>query len=204
MFVGFIATAATPHSSDSPLCFPFSRPTPFHLKAAFHSITSHILSFFKTPFRSLTVDLAIMPPGPRPPLRSINHPRIFQISPTHYLLHNVEGYLNHTIHAGQIADFINFDQSLREPGELSSFRSMPLGYLKFAELWNSGVHQGDPRRFSTIYFPEGAKEPLLTIAPEPVALANFVITPQQVGLATSNSQPSSASSVQPNPQYNSR
>lgn len=80
---------------------------------------------------------------------------------------------------------------------------MPLGYLKFAELWNSGVHQGDPRRFSTIYFPEGAEEPLLTIAPEPVALADFVITPQQVGLATNNSQPSSASSVQPNPQYNS-
>ena len=78
VFVGFITTAATPHSSESPLCFPFSRPTPFHLKAAFHSITSHILSFFKTPCLSLTVDLeylAIMPPGPRPPLRSIDHPR---------------------------------------------------------------------------------------------------------------------------------
>ena len=207
VFVGFITTAATPHSSESPLCFPFSRPTPFHLKAAFHSITSHILSFFKTPFLSLTVDLeylAIMPPGPRPPLRSIDHPRFSRISPTHYLLRNVEGYLNHTIHAGQIADFINFDQSLREPGELSSFRSMPLGYLEFAELWNSGVHQGDPRRFSTIYFPEGAEEPLLTIAPDPVALADFVITPQQVGLATNNSPPSSVASVQSSPQYNSR
>ena len=81
---------------------------------------------------------------------------------------------------------------------------MPLGYLEFAELWNSGVHQGDPRRISTIYFPEGAEEPLLTVAPEPVALADFVITSQQVGLAITNSQPTYPPSAQPNPQYTSR
>ena len=81
---------------------------------------------------------------------------------------------------------------------------MPLGYLKFAELWNSGVHQGDPQRISTVYFPEGTKKPLLIIAPEPVALADFVITSQQVGLAITNSQPTSPPSAQPNPQYNSQ
>ena len=81
---------------------------------------------------------------------------------------------------------------------------MPLGYLKFAELWNSGVHQGDPQRISTVYFFEGTKKPLLIIAPEPVALADFVITSQQVGLAITNSQPTSPPSAQPNPQYNSQ
>ena len=205
VFVGSITIA--PHLPVSSFFSSFCRSFTSDLNSAIRSFSFSIPSLFKAPFHSITIDLeylTIMPQGPRPPLRSIDHPRFSRISPTHYLLRNVEGYLNHTMHVGQIADFINFDQSLREPGELSSLRSMPLGYLEFAELWNSGVHQGDPRRISTIYFPEGAEEPLLTVAPEPVALADFVITSQQVGLAITNSQPTYPPSAQPNPQYTSR
>ena len=183
VFVGSIAVALP--LSVSSLFSSLHHFPPFNLNATLRSLSTHVLSFFKAPFTSITIDLeylAAMPRGPRPPLRSIDHPRFTRISATHYLLRNVDGYLNYTIHVGQVADFVNFNQTLREPVELSQLRSMPLGYLEFAHLWNSGVHPGDPRRLSIISKPED-DTPNIIVSKEPISLSDFVITQQQVGLS---------------------
>ena len=44
--------------------------------------------------------------------RCVNHRSFTRISPTHYQVRDNSSLLSYTIHVGQIADYINFDEQL--------------------------------------------------------------------------------------------
>ena len=180
LFVGSI-DIVTPTLSVSAFLSAFLRSSPFNLNATFSSLSSFFLSFFPTTFVSPTIDLEHLSFFDMP-LRGVDHPRFTRIAPTHYLLRNSSNFFNLTVHVGQIADFLNFEKSIRTQGGLVDLKSMPLGYLDFAELWNSRTYEGDPRRLSYYSYSENAEEPTTHISPVPVALESFYITQQQVGL----------------------
>jgi hypothetical protein len=178
LFVGS-ADVGTPTPSIFSFFHSFLRSCPFDLKTSFSSFPSRILSFYPTTFISPTIDLEV---SLDMPLRGVDHPRFTRISPTHYLLRNSGNFFNLTIHVGHIADFLNFEKSIRAQSGLADLKSMPLGYLEFADLWNTGVYEGDPRRLSYYSYAENAEEPTIYLSPNPVALESFYITQQQVGL----------------------
>jgi hypothetical protein len=134
-----------------------------------------------------------------PPLRSITHSRFSRISPTHYVIKNVDGYLSVTTHVGQIADYLTFEERLRIQKDFTNFQSIPLGYLEFAQLWNTGVSQNDIRRLSTYSYPEGSDTPSFEISSTPLSITEFFITPDQVGLHSPSSQPQLPSNSGPQP-----
>jgi hypothetical protein len=121
-----------------------------------------------------------MPPNQR----DLHHPHFSRITSTQYYIESAGNYLPSTVHVGQLADFLNFDERMRDAGGIHQLQAMPLGYLEFAAFWNEGVQLGDARRFSTFSYPEGSEQPIVTISTVPVPAADFSITREQVGLRT--------------------
>lgn len=119
------------------------------------------------------------------PPRSIAHPCFLRLSATHYLITTTSIYFDRTVHVGQIADYLNFEQSLREQGDLAGLQSMPLGYLDFAKHWSSGTAPGDSRRLSTFSFPEDEDTPVIHLSSTPISIDDFFIIQDQVGFASS-------------------
>ena len=162
-------------------CSSFFRSLPFVLKTTLRSFSSTVLSSLQPPFTSPTIDLeysSVMPSH-----RGIHHPSFLRLSPTHYLIRDPSGdSSNSTIHVGQIADFLNFDERFREHGNISSFQSIPLGYLDFAHLWNANAPRGDPRRLCSFSYEDGSDYPIISLSDHPVDVEDFFITPEQVGL----------------------
>jgi hypothetical protein len=106
-----------------------------------------------------------------------------RITPTHYLIKDTNNSLSSTVHVGQVADFIKFDEQLRHHGGITSLQSMPVGFIEFAQLWNRGVRENDRRRISEVYLPEDTNEYEAQISNVPVRVTDFFITADQVGLA---------------------
>ena len=180
IYVGFVSPS--PFLINSPR---FS-PSPFKSAASYitrplQQLRHAFSSLVTTPFVSPTVDLVISITMPGP-LRSVDHPRFTRLSATHYLLRDPANSITSTVHVGQIADFLNFDERVRRQG-LHTLHSMPLGFGYFAELWNTGARQGDLRRLSYLGTEQtaGSHSKAVTI---PVHNADFFITPEQVGLAS--------------------
>ena len=154
-------------------------------------------SLFQTPVLSIitnspTVDLDsfhIMPKPPKP--RCIDHPYFTRITPTHYLLKDPDNTLASTIHVGQIADYIEFDEHLRSEG-LPGLQSMPHGYDEFAYLWNVGTQ--NEKRISRVYIPTDSQQYVVDTTITPVPIGDFFITSEQVG----NSTPSTPASAPDN------
>jgi RNase H-like domain found in reverse transcriptase/Reverse transcriptase (RNA-dependent DNA polymerase)/Integrase zinc binding domain/Retroviral aspartyl protease/Zinc knuckle len=182
VFVGYIDTSTPPLTVSSFFSSFFSllHSTSLALKASLHSFASHILPCLRPSFISATIDLEF--DFTMPSIQSVNHPLFSRISPTHYLIKNSNGYLSVTLHVGQVADYFNFEERLRIQKDLSNFQSMPLGYLEFADLWNSGVSSNDIRRLSTYSYVEGSDGPVYDLSSTPLLVGEFFITPEQVGL----------------------
>ena len=85
------------------------------------------------------------------------------------------------MHVGQIADYVSFDNLVRDLGDFSQLQSMPIGFQEFAGYWNNHATPDDHRRFCDIVFPEGADLPTISIPQHPVPIEDFLITPIQVG-----------------------
>ena len=135
-----------------------------------------------TPFISPTINIEVsltMPPPSR-----LNHPYFKCHSATHYEIQsaNPNDCYTSTVHIGQIADFLSFDEHLRERKSLLNIGSIPLGYLDFSDLWNNRVSTGDTRRFSSFYYTEDSDVPTMEISDNPLSISDFFITRDQVGL----------------------
>jgi hypothetical protein len=179
--LGYI-TPSSPLSPFSQILSSFFSTVPSFLNNTLHSFSTHILSCFLPSFISSTVDLEldhIMPPS-----NSVIHPLFSRISSTHYLICHPENYFSVTVHVGQIADYLNFEERLRVQKDFTDFQSMPLGYAEFADLWNTGVSQNDIRRISSFAFPEDSDTHVFNISTTPLLISEFFITPDQVGLRT--------------------
>ena len=86
---------------------------------------------------------------------SINHPSFTRISPTHYLVNDPSASkaLPSTLHVGQIADYLTFNEQLCTHG-ISELQSVPHGFDDFAYLWNIGTSDNDYQQLSRIYVSE--------------------------------------------------
>ena len=108
-----------------------------YLNITISTILSDIHLCLAPSFVSPTIDFeatAIMPS-----LHTVDHPKFNRISTTHYVARASSQYFTATIHVGQIADFFNFEERLRSQNSLDNFQSVPLGFLEFANIWNSGA-----------------------------------------------------------------
>ena len=117
----------------------------------------------------------------RSALHGINHPLLTRISPTNYLLCDVDYPVHTTVHVGQITDYVRFDERLRAYGDTTDFHSIPIGYTDFCTAWNNGTADNDHRRFSTIFLAEDPQHNSVIPSTRPVKLCDFHITPAQAG-----------------------
>jgi hypothetical protein len=81
-----------------------------------------------------------------------------------------------------VADYLNYEQQFRAQRNLTDFKSMPLGFLDFAALWNDGIPAGDSRQLSHFWYSDESNEPTIVISTTPVNSDDFFIGPEQVGL----------------------
>ena len=178
VFLGLIAPEPSERSTLS--CLPS-----LGIADAFkrlYRLTKSIL-YSKPQVDNHTDDLLDMPRN-----NCVDHPYFTRLSPTHYLIRDPKSDLESTIHVGQIADFIKFDELLRAEG-LNNLQSMPLGFDDFAYYWNVGAREQDRRRISRVYIPVDTSEYCVEEADTPVHIRDFFIAPEQVGLATPTSIP---------------
>ena len=177
LFLGSI-TLCQPTSQFLP-CPPFANL--FHyIKPLLLTISALLHRPSPTPFASPTVDLCRLLLT-MPKVRGVKHPSFKRVSATHYLIREPDSSLNSTIHVGQIADYLKFDEQLRLHGGMLCLQSMPLGFPGFANLWNAGARDG--KQISRVYLPDYSDEYHVDICTNPINLDNFHITAEQVGLA---------------------
>ena len=181
--------ALSPHHPEDDCSTPSFLPcNPISvLKHAIKTAFSAICSIFRDPINTYTVDLEhfiLVMPKPR----GINHPFFTRLSPTHYLVRDKSSNnsLPSTLHVGQIADYLTFDEQLRAHG-ISELQSIPHGFDDFAYLWNIGASKNDDRQISRVYVSEDTSNYSVDATTTPVLLTDFFITPEQVGLATPSS-----------------
>ena len=138
-----------------------------------------------------------MPVTHRPILQGINHPLFTRISPTNYLMKDTAYPIHTTIHVGQLAEYLTFDEHLREYGNTAQFNSVPLRFIDFCNTWNAGVLSDDPCRISTVYLADDPNNNQIDPSIHPVVLQDFHISPTQTNaLATTPNQLASDSALQ--------
>ena len=182
-----------PSTAPFLFCTPIPDPS-FLFKRLSQSATSLFQALSSRPFTSTTVDLefSIVMPA----LRGVKHPILHRLSATHYTLREPQDSLSRTIHVGQIADYLKFDEQLRAQEGLDNIQTMPLGYSSFSALWNDYASDNDSRRLSGVYVPEDANRYHVEISSTPVHIADFFITPEQVGIMPSNPEATTTSKEQ--------
>jgi hypothetical protein len=124
-----------------------------------------------------------------PDFPSVNNPNFERTSHTTYLMHIGDPDQKRSVHVGQISRFIDFNNQLSTHPFLKDFRSIPLGFDEFSSAWNAGaLANEDPRRFCQILETEDNETGfILNIPTETVTLADFHITPQQIGRSSAAS-----------------
>ena len=150
------------------------------IKDFFVNIFSSFL-YSSSTFISITIDLKLSISMPKH--CGINHPYFTQISTTHYSIQEPGNSLSCTLHIGQIADYLNFDEQLRFHKGLDCLQSMPLGFSKFSTLWNQGAQSMDTRYVSLVYILEDSAEYHIQLPSTPLTITKFFITAEQVSLA---------------------
>jgi hypothetical protein len=132
------------------------------------------------------------PESAMPFLSGINHPRFTRISPTTYLMRDPNHSAPLTIHTGQIADYIRFDDRLRVQNRFTASTQVPIGFTQFSSTWNEGAAPTDLRRVSTLYYSDQPASYSADISHVPVRLTDFHITPIQAGILPASYQPTSS------------
>ena len=183
----FLGTLDPHHYSDhSSSCLAITNPLTL-LKPFFQSMIRHLhprTSATTSPSIDLD-DLIIEMPPHRD--RGVNHRSFTRISPTHYVIREADSPLSYTVHVGQIADYVNFDEQLRTQG-LRNLSSIPLAFDNFAYLWNTGTSENDLCQVSRVYRPEGADDYTVELSHKPIKTKEFFITSEQVGLFTTKDE----------------
>jgi hypothetical protein len=71
---------------------------------------------------------------------SIQHPQLRRLNETKYVLNNLNSqHPKKLLHVGQISEYVAFDKTLREGCSPASLPGIPMGYLKFASVFNAGT-----------------------------------------------------------------
>ena len=185
LFLGLISPETSEEMSTSCLSLPSPVPLYKRLANAVQSLFPHLFFHPANP-STVTVDLDHLNIVMRKH-RGIDHPSFTRISPTHYLVNDpaASKALPGTLHVGQIADYLTFDEQLRTHG-ISELQSVPHGFDDFAYLWNIGTSDNDYRQISRIFVSE-ADGYSVDATTTPVVLTDFFITPDQVGLVDPSS-----------------
>ena len=188
VFLGLISPEASDELSTCCLSlssFPSTTSVYKRLVLAVRSLVPPFLSDTRNP-PTVTIDLDQLNIVMRKH-RGIDHPSFTRISPTHYLVSDpaASKALPGTLHVGQIADYLTFDEQLRTHG-ISELQSVPHGFDDFAYLWNIGTSDNDYRQISRIFVSE-ADGYSVDATTTPVVLTDFFITPDQVGLVDPSS-----------------
>ena len=89
-----------------------------------------------------------MPASCRPILWGINHLLLYRISPTTYTMWDPDYSIHTTIHVGQLAEYLQFDEELRTSQDPNRFKSIPISFAEFGNLWNAGVMIAASAQFS--------------------------------------------------------
>ena len=135
-------------------------------------------------------------------LCGVRHPLFTRITPTSYLMQDPDYSVHTTIHVGQIAEFLQFDEQLRAYHRTFDFTSIPIGFSEFGSTWNDGAVPGDPRRISTISLANDPHDNSVSISKHPVHLHEFHMTPAQARITTpATEQPSSALQAEINQEF---
>ena len=143
-----------------------------------------------------------MPRSRRLALLGVAHPSFTRITPTSYLMKDPDYPIHTTIHVGQIAEYIQFDEQLRAYHHTSDFTSIPVGFSEFGTIWNEGTVPGDKQRISTIILSDDPRSNSVSLSTHPVHLHEFHITPAQAGLANHDAeQPSSTLQAEINQEF---
>ena len=173
-------------SGHSSFCLPHVDPSSL-FKPVVQAVVSLFRALVSAPNHSPTLDLEPLNISMRKP-RGIDHPSFVRLSPTHYLIKNssTSRILPSTLHVGQIADYIAFDEQLRTYG-ISELQSVPHGFDDFAYLWNIGTSSNDLRQISRVFASE-ADGYTVDATKHPVLIGDFFITPDQVGLVNPSDQ----------------
>ena len=133
-----------------------------------------------------------MPASCWPILQGINHPLFSCISPTTYTMQDPDYSICTTIHVGQLAEYLQFNEELCTSHDANRFKSIPIGFAKFGNLWNAGVSPSDDHHISRVFLYANPDHNTVNPSYHPVQLQDFHITPTQAGLATTpKNQPSS-------------
>ena len=134
-----------PQHSLFPVSFPrYNRSTPFSL---------HFLDINVPPYRpdllfhsnsaqlSLNYNLyiSIM-------LDGIRHPQFLRLTKTEYVVNNPEAWRHDIVHVGQISTYLTFDKLLRGNRTITNSTDIPIGYMDFAIIFNTGKHPHDKQR----------------------------------------------------------
>jgi hypothetical protein len=117
--------------------------------------------------------------------RGVDHPKFRRLSATTYLFHTGDPQYQTAVHVGHIFAIIKFNEQLRLTGVLEYHHSIPLGFVEFAEAWNTGVRADDPRRICQIIKTEENKK-IIQIPDTTVSLGDFYITLDQIGQSSNN------------------
>ena len=180
----FFGAVSSMHSPIPFSTLPLTHLLKNHFVFFSHNIKSLVSAAFKPSFKFITptIDLEFpMPPKQRTALQSVDHPLFSRLSPTTYLMRDPDYTIGNTIHTGQVALYLQFDEQLRRNRDPTSLRSIPSGYMTFSDTWNDGIAPGDARRMSTIYLSDDPQDYYVTPSTHPITLRDFYITPAQTG-----------------------
>ena len=167
--------------SSSPVSFPrYNRSTPFPLhfldiNTPFYRSDSlfHIHSNSAQLSLNYNLYISIM-------LDGIRHPQFLRLTKTEYVVNNPEAWRRDIVHIRQISTYLTFDKLLRGNRTITNLTNVPIGYMDFATIFNTGKHPHDQCYLSTfISTPEGFS---VTKSTNPVTLQDFYITVEQCGL----------------------
>lgn len=130
-----------------------------------------------------------MPRSRRPALPGVVHPLFSRITPTSYLIRDPDYPVHTTVHVGQIAEFLQFDEQLRAYPDDVDFTAIPIGFSEFGAAWNNGTIPGDRRRVSTVSLCDDPQDNSVSPSTHPLFLYEFHITPAQAGVVASTIAP---------------
>jgi hypothetical protein len=117
-------------------------------------------------------------------------------------MHEPDYSIQTIIHVAQIAEYLKFNQQLRDRGGLNGFHAIPIGYSDFCAGWNNGASPTDQRRVCSVYLSYNPANHDFEIFHTPVHLHEFHITPEQVNYYVPNSnQPSAALQADVNQEF---
>lgn len=190
----FVGALSLSHHSRSPYPLP-TLPFSFqHLNRLARFFVSLFPSFSTPSVNSITVDFTL--PASMPPRSCVDHPFFSRLSPTQYVMKSPGTYSATVVHVGQIAIFLQFDEEVRTRRGIQGIDTIPLGFTEFADAWNEGVRDRDPRRISKVILTDKPDDHFVDPSNYPVYIRDFYITPEQSGLGTDTRDSSTTTSIQ--------